>query len=340
MQPHPALTGLDHVSLLALDEERTVSFYVDVLGLRLTNPVRGRDLPDPPPRVPRSEGHSTLDEVWLGNGRRAFISITRSDDTQPGEVGIGTIHHLALTAASFDALLKWKRWLQYKQVLVYGPYSQPAYQDLVFGDPDGVLIEIATPAPGFAITQDGQDVYSPALETMAPFRDEDAISRRTWPHPVTEIEPEMAIQGLHHVATITSSLQQTDAFYREVLGLPLVRKTVDSDDPEVQRWYWGLDGGRPGALVTAFPIVHPGADNTAIYGRGGPGVPIHYALDAGSPATLLEWVRSLSTAGIEVTSIPAEAGRQAISFHDPDGEVVELVAAASEPAPGKVSGTP
>jgi glyoxalase family protein len=299
MHPQPALTGIHHVSLLALNLERTVQLYIDVLGLQLIDHT-----PD--------DAHSAPDRVWLGDDRGRFLTIAQSPDGRLGEMGIGTIHHVALTVASLDALLKWKRWLQHNHILVYGPYDQQAYQDLVFTDPDGVLLEIATHGPGFAITQDGADVYSPPKEGMAPYRNEELIDIHSWPDPVTGIAPDMALQGLHHIATITSSVE---------------RKTIDSDDPEVERWYWGLKGGQPGTLVTAFPIVHPHEGGRAVYGRVGPGVPLHYAVDLGSPEALARWVTSLSAAGIEGTSMLDEAGRQAISVHDPDGEIIELVTA-------------
>jgi glyoxalase family protein len=325
MHPQPALAGIDHVSLLALNLERTVQFYVDVLGLRIVYPVL-------------DDERSAPDRVWLADDRRRLITITQSPDTRPGALGIGTIHHVALAVASFDALLKWKRWLQHNQILVYGPYDQQAYHDLVFTDPDGVLLEIATVGPGWEATQDGADVYSPPKEGIAPFRNEELIRIHTWPHSVTEIEPDMALQGLHHIATITSSLERTDAFYREILALPLVRRTVDSDDPEVERWYWGLEGGRPGTLVTAFPIVHPHEGGRAVDGRVGPGVALHYALDLGSPEALQSWVTSLSAAGIEGTSMLDEAGRQAISLHDPDGQRIELVTAGPRLSTGEPAG--
>jgi len=325
MHPQPALTGIHHVSLLALNLERTVQFYVDVLGLRIVDPIL-------------DDARSATDRVWLGGDRRRVITITQSPDARPGEPGIGTIHHVGLAVASFDALLKWKRWLQHNQILVYGPYDQQAYQDLVFTDPDGVLLEIATQGPGWDGTQDVENVYSPPKESMAPYRNEELISIQTWPHPVTQIEPDMALQGLHHIATITSSLERTDAFYREVLALPLVRKTVDSDDPEVERWYWGLDGGRPGTLVMAFPIVHPQEGGKAVYGRVGPGVALHYALDVGSPEALQDQVSSLSVAGMEVTPVLDEAGSPAVSLPDPDGQVIELVTADPRLSTGEPAG--
>jgi catechol 2,3-dioxygenase-like lactoylglutathione lyase family enzyme len=322
MHPLPAPTGIDHVSLLARNLERTVQFYVNVLGLRIVDSVL-------------DDARSAPARVWLGDDRRGLITISRSPEGRPGEVGIGTIHHVGLAVASFDALLKWKRWLQHNEVLVYGPYDQQAYRDLVFADPDGVLLEIATLGPGWGESVDVETVYCPPTESMAPYRDEEQVRIYTWPYPITEIQPDMALQGLHHVATITSSLERTDAFYRERLALPLVKKTIDSDDPEVERWYWGPVSGRSGALITSFPIVHPHEGGRAVYGEVGPGVASHYALTMGSHEDLQNRVSALALAGVEATPVLNEAGSSAVSLHDPDGQVIELVTAEPQPSAGE-----
>jgi glyoxalase family protein len=317
MQSQPAINGIDHVSLLALHAERTTQFYVDLLGLQTIDHVLGDE-------------RSAPDRVWLGDDRSRLITIIQSTDGRPGELGIGTTHHVALTVASFDTLLKWKRWLQRNQILVYGPYDQQAYQDIIFTDPDGVLLEIATQGPGWEATQDGQDVYSPPKDRMAPYRNEEEISMQTWPRPVTKIEPDMQLQGLHHISTIASSLEQMDRFYRDVLGLPLVRKTLDADDPEVEHWYWGLEGGRPGTVITAFPIVHAHQERKPIDGRAGVGVVDHFALDVGlDEVALSRWSTDLLDRGLEAAALFADQARS-VSLRSPDGHVVELVAALHE----------
>jgi catechol 2,3-dioxygenase-like lactoylglutathione lyase family enzyme len=162
---------------------------------------------------------------------------------------------------------------------------------------------------------------------MAPYRNEEQISLHTWPHSVTQIEPDMALQGFHHISTIASSLERTDAFYRGALTLPLVRKTIDSDDPEVEHWYWGRDGGRPGTLITAFPIGHEHEGGKPIDGRAGVGVIDHFALDAGmDEEALRQWSTDLLRRGLEVTLLSADQPRS-VSLRSPDGHVVELVSA-------------
>jgi catechol 2,3-dioxygenase-like lactoylglutathione lyase family enzyme len=315
MQLDHTIKGIHHVALISPQVEVTSRFYVDVLGLHRIDQVG-------PPR-------STSRQMVLGDDAGTLVTVTESNNGPPGQIGIGTMHHVALTVDSYDALLKWKRWLDYNQIPVLGPYNQQAYHDIVFTDPDGVMVELATRGPGWKVTQNGHDIYSPPKETIAPYRDEETIRMRTWREPVTQIQPDMMLRGIHHVATIVSSLDETDAFYREVMEIPLVRKTVDSDDPEVERWYWGLDGGRPGTLITAFPIAHPHEGGKVVYGRVGPGVAHHFALDVESDTALLDWRVRLTQRGIAVTGTLDKANDRSIFFHDPDGQMLEMAATVS-----------
>jgi len=270
-----AVRRISGVSLVSREAAGTARFYTDMLGLQVdTGSSR--------------EGGSAAHSITFANGDGARITIREEPDAPNGKIGIGTVHHVALTVATFDGLLKWKRWLQERDVLVYGPYDQQAYSDIVFADPNGVLLEISTSGPGWEATHDGRDVFLPPKESIAPFRDEHAISARRWAKPVTAIDSAMELQGLHHISTIVSSLEQTDRFYRDVLGMDLVRKTLDHDDPEVQHWYCGARGGQPGTVISAFPIVHAEEGGKPIYGKPGVGVVDRFALemDAGPPASL------------------------------------------------------
>jgi glyoxalase family protein len=251
------ITGLQGVTLVTANPQPLLRFYTELLGLRLALEETGSEnrrlsFADPP-----DDGGS--------------ISVSVQSDAPPGRVGIGAVHHLAFIVETYDALLKWKRRLRDLGVLVAGPYNQEAYQDIVLTDPDGVLLELATRGPGWSATSDGSDVYRPPLNTISPYRDEAAIDATTWIDPVPEIEPDMTMRGLHHVATIASDLEKTDTFYRD-LGLSLLRKVVDSDDFEVVQWCWGREDTLPGMMVSAFPIVHPGEGGVPVRGQAGIGV--------------------------------------------------------------------
>ena len=75
----------------------------------------------------------------------------------------------------------------------------------------------------------------------------------------------MNTQGLHHVTAVASDVQKNHDFYTRVLGLRLVKRTVNFDDPTSYHLYFGDDVGRPGTIITFFRC--PGA----LRGRRGAG---------------------------------------------------------------------
>ena len=80
------------------------------------------------------------------------------------------------------------------------------------------------------------------------------------------------IAGLHHVTAIAGTPQRNVDFYAGVLGLRLVKRTVNFDDPGTYHLYYGDAGGRPGSLLTFFPWPH------AVPGRAGAGMAVAAAL--------------------------------------------------------------
>jgi glyoxalase family protein len=126
------------------------------------------------------------------------------------------------------------------------------------------------------------------------------------------------LNGVHHVTAITNDAQRNVDFYTGLLGLRLVKKTVNFDDPQSYHLYYGDGRGTPGTILTFF--VWPGAGN----GRVGSGEPSRVAFEV--PAGSLGWWRErLATAGVEVKEDGTVLGAQTISLTDPDGMQVELV---------------
>ena len=76
----------------------------------------------------------------------------------------------------------------------------------------------------------------------------------------------MRLEGIHHISAITGDAARNVDFYTRVLGLRLVAKTVNQDDPSVYHLFYADEGGRPGAELTFFE--YPGA----IPGRAGAGM--------------------------------------------------------------------
>ena len=124
----------------------------------------------------------------------------------------------------------------------------------------------------------------------------------------------VSVLGIHHVTAIATDSQRNLDFYAGVLGLRLVKKTVNFDDPESYHFYFGDDIGHPGSLLTFF--VWPGARA----GRQGSGQ-VAVTSFAVPPSALGFWVERLLRYGIAYQG-PTKG---MISFKDPDGMLLEIV---------------
>lgn len=136
--------------------------------------------------------------------------------------------------------------------------------------------------------------------------------------------------GLHHVTALASDPARNVVFYRDVLGMRLVKRTVNFDAPTVHHLYFGDARGGPGSLLTffAFPDARPG--------RSGVGQATRVAL-AVPRGTLGFWEERLRGAGLEGFA----RGEGRLRLDDPDGLALELVAAADPGAGPEVwSGGP
>jgi glyoxalase family protein len=121
------------------------------------------------------------------------------------------------------------------------------------------------------------------------------------------------IDGIHHITLITADARANVDFYARVLGLRLVKKTVNQDDPGVYHLYYADEHGSPGADVTFFE--YPGAAR----GRAGAGQIATIIHRVASEPALDFWQARLTAEGITVTR---EAGR--LLFADPEGMRHEL----------------
>src|SRR5262245_31360574 len=76
------------------------------------------------------------------------------------------------------------------------------------------------------------------------------------------------ISGIHHITAIAADTQRCIDFYTRVLGLRLVKLTVNFDDPGTYHLYFGDDGGRPGSILTFFPfaMAAPGKSGAGVVG--------------------------------------------------------------------------
>ena len=125
-----------------------------------------------------------------------------------------------------------------------------------------------------------------------------------------------ASPGLHHVTAICCDAQRTRDFYERVLGLRLVKRTVNFDDPGTWHLYFGDETGGPGSVLTFFewPSAEPGKPGA------GQAVALSLAIPKGAAH---EWVRRLTEEDIYVAIAPG--ADDAVTFHDPDGLALELI---------------
>lgn len=126
----------------------------------------------------------------------------------------------------------------------------------------------------------------------------------------------MPLEGLHHVTAICADAPRNVDFYARVLGLRLVKKTVNFDQPDVYHLYYGDEAGTPGSILTFFEF--PGAAR----GVAGDGMVHAIVWRAGVPEALAFWAARLTDEGAPVTWV--EGG--VLRFTDPEGLVHELVA--------------
>jgi glyoxalase family protein len=130
------------------------------------------------------------------------------------------------------------------------------------------------------------------------------------------------LDGIHHITAITADGPRNADFYVRVLGMRLVKKTVNQDDPTVYHLFYADEHGSPGADLTFFE--YPGVRQ----GRPGAGMIHRIAVRVGSSASLDFWARRLDGEGIATVH-----DEQRLRFHDPEGLEFELVLDDSGDAP-------
>lgn len=135
------------------------------------------------------------------------------------------------------------------------------------------------------------------------------------------------ITGIHHITAIAGNAQQNIDFYSGILGLRLVKKTINFDAPDVYHFYFGDELGRPGTVFTTFPF------KGARRGTKGTGELTYTAFSIGLDS-LEYWTARLKKFGVSVSDIQTRFGDSLIRFEDHDGMGIELVANSRDDRPG------
>ena len=310
-----SILGLHHITLVSSDAQRTLDFYTGVLGLRLVKKTVNFDDP----------GAYHLYFGDRSGSPGTAITFFEWKGLPKGRPGIGGTHHLALQVADYDGLLAWKRRLTDLGLRVTGPYDRNYFKSIYFNDPDGMILEIATRGPGWTVDEApeslGSQVLPPPLEMTVRNRDEERIRAEIWPDPVPVITPQISLHGgMHHITVIGSSIARTHAFFGDLLGMRLLKRTTNFDDPKSAHWYWGVGEGAPGTLITYFerdPDKEPRV-------RMGVGQTHHFALAVKDDETQLAWREKLLSAGLRVSPVMDRVYFKSIYTNDPDGHIVEL----------------
>jgi glyoxalase family protein len=126
----------------------------------------------------------------------------------------------------------------------------------------------------------------------------------------------MKLEGMHHITMITGDARRNVEFYADVLGLRMIKKTVNFDAPEAYHLYFGDEKGSPGSILTWFEFAG------ARPGRAGAGMIHTIQLGVGSESSLEFWADRLVAHGYQT-----QTEDRSLAFADYDGLRFELVVA-------------
>jgi len=129
---------------------------------------------------------------------------------------------------------------------------------------------------------------------------------------------ENKILGLHHITAIASDAQRNYDFYTKTLGLRMVKKTVNFDDPQTYHFYFGDEAGTPGSILTFFPWINvrPGKDGAGMATEIGYSVP---------KDSLDFWKDRFEEKNVQHYQISEQFGERKLPFQDPDGLKLSLI---------------
>jgi glyoxalase family protein len=152
--------------------------------------------------------------------------------------------------------------------------------------------------------------------------------QRPFLHAGDNVSSAVKLEGIHHITAITGDAVGNVEFYTGLLGLRMVKKSVNQDDPTVYHLFYGDDDGSPGMDLTFFE--YPGA------ARGAPGDGMVHRIiwRVASPEALDFWEARLADAGVKTErSTEQVRGAASLVFSDPEGLEHEFAVSASEDPP-------
>lgn len=129
----------------------------------------------------------------------------------------------------------------------------------------------------------------------------------------------MNVKGIHHLSAMTGNAPGNFKFYTEVLGMRLIKKTVNQDDTTAYHLFYGDERGNPGTELTFFDFPGIGQHKAGVSSISGT------SLRVANDDALRYWVERFTQLGIPHTPIKEHAGRNVIYFEDPEGQKLALV---------------
>jgi catechol 2,3-dioxygenase-like lactoylglutathione lyase family enzyme len=128
----------------------------------------------------------------------------------------------------------------------------------------------------------------------------------------------LQIRGIHHITLICSDLERSVAFYQDTLGMRVVKRTLNPDDPGARHFFFGDAVGTPGTVITC--MEYPQMEEAHV-GRGGTH---HFALSVDSAEEVEGWRQYLQSRGVGCTEVLDRTYFKSIYLRDPDGHIVEI----------------
>src|SRR5713226_72814 len=218
--------GLHHITAITSDASSAVNFYTKLLGLRLVKKTVNFDDPSAYHLYFGDEkGHPGTLITFFDWGKAIGF----------GQVGAGVAHHFAFTTRDMESLANWKTWLEQNDVSVLGPFDRGSFNSIYFRDPDGLILEIATPGNGTDYTDSSHS------ELILQFGSRTGTGTSQAPR-IRGISVEMKLHGLHHVTALTHGSSQTREFFSEMLNMETVRENQRGSSGTAQQIF-GLEEG-------------------------------------------------------------------------------------------------
>jgi glyoxylase I family protein len=131
-------------------------------------------------------------------------------------------------------------------------------------------------------------------------------------------ERRLRIAGLHHVTLICADVERSVGFYRNLLGMRVVKQTVNEDDRSARHLFFGDEYGTPGTLITCLEYAEL---DEGVVGRGSTH---HFALSVESEEELDAWRDYLRGRGVPCTDVMDRTYFKSLYLRDPDGHLLEL----------------